>query len=69
MPVAPLFKQRRWARISCQFMREYWKSADAWGAIKAVASQRSKRHRDTSDIRSRKVEAKLAAAALGSENA
>ena len=68
VPVAPLFLQRRWARISWQYMLQYWKGADACEAIKAVACERSKRHRDTSDPRSRRVEAKLAAMALGADN-
>ena len=60
LPVAPLYLQRRWARISRQYMIEYRKGANAFDAIKAVASQRSKRHRDMNDRRSRQVEAKLA---------
>ena len=60
MPVAPLFLQRRWARISRQYMLQYLKGDDACAAIKAVAAMRSKRHRDTSDSRLRRVEAKMA---------
>ena len=33
LPVAPLYLQRRWARISRQFMHEYRKGADACAAI------------------------------------
>lgn len=69
VPVAPLFLQRRWARISRQYMFQYWKGACACDAVKAVAAQRSKRHRDTSDGRLRKVEAEMAAQALGRDNA
>lgn len=62
VPVAPVLLQRRWARISRQYMAEYRKGADACGAIQAVKAQRLKRHRDTSDARSRKIEAQMAAA-------
>ena len=50
LPVSPLYLQRRWARISRQYMREYRKGADACDAIRAVTEQRTKahaRHRDT----------------------
>ena len=61
LPVAPLYLQRRWARISRQYMAEYRKGADGCAAIQAVKALRSKRHRDTSDPRSRQVEAEMAA--------
>ena len=61
LPVAPLYLQRRWARISRQYMAEYRKGADGCAAIHAVKALRSKRHRDTSDPRSRQVEAEMAA--------
>lgn len=59
MPVAPLHLQRRWARISRRYMREYLKGADGCEAIRAV--KKHARHRDTSDPRVRHVEAALAA--------
>ena len=65
LPVAPLYLQRRWARVSRQYMHEYWKGADACDAIKLVAAQRTTRHRDTSDGRSRAVEAAMAARVVG----
>lgn len=69
LPVAPLFKQRRWARVSRQYMIEYGKGQDANKAIQMVKSMRtSKRHRDTNDSRSRQVEAQMAARALGLNN-
>ena len=61
LPVAPLFLQRRWARISRQYMAEYCKGSAACDAITAVQNQRSKRHRDTNDSRSKLVEACIAA--------
>ena len=61
LPVAPLYLQRRWARISRQYMAEYRKGLDGCAAIQAVKALRSKRHRDTSDPRSRQVEAEMAA--------
>ena len=63
-PVSPLFKQRRWCRVSRRFMAEYRKGKDACSAILAVKQQISKRHRDTSDARSRQVEAAMAAQAV-----
>jgi hypothetical protein len=68
LPVAPLYLQRRWARISRQYMCEYRKGSDACDAIKAVTEQRTKahaRHRDTSDSRCRKQEAKMAELSSG----
>ena len=61
LPVAPLFLQRRWAGISRQYMIEYRKGSVACDAITAVQNQRSKRHRDTNDSRSKLVEACIAA--------
>ena len=61
VPVASVFKQRRWARISRQYMREYLKGADACEAVKRVAKKRSSRHRDPNDRRSGRVEAEIAA--------
>ena len=58
LPVAPVFKQRRWARISWQYKDEYRDGADACDAAKAV---KSKRHHDTGDPRMRKREAEMAA--------
>ena len=64
LPVCPLFLQRRHARISRQFMAQYRQGANASDAIKSVHSQRtSKRHRDPNEIRSRQVEARMAALA------
>ena len=60
VPVAPVLLQRRWARISRQYMAEYRKGADGSEAILAVKALRSKRHRDTSDARSRAAEASMA---------
>ena len=68
LPVSPLFLQRRWARISRQYMQQYRKGKDAGEAIRIVTGQRSKahaRHRDTSDSRSRQVEAQMAALSTG----
>jgi hypothetical protein len=61
LPVAPVLLQRRWARISRQYMLEYRKGLNACDAIKAVKCMRSKRHRDVSDARSRPMEAAMAA--------
>lgn len=36
-PVANIFEQRRWARISRQYMREYRKGINACAAVQAVA--------------------------------
>ena len=38
VPVAPIYLQRRWARISRQYMIEYLKGVNACDAIKAVAA-------------------------------
>lgn len=65
MPVAPILLQRRWARISRQYMAEYRKGADGGEAILAVKAQRSKRHRDVNDSRSRRHEAAMDAMASG----
>ena len=64
-PVASVYLQRRWARISRQFMREYRKGANACEAIAQVAAKRSSRHRDPNDRRSQRVEAALADACGG----
>ena len=61
LPVSPLFLQRRWARISRQFMAEYRKGANGAEAIQGVKNQRSsKRHRDPNNCRSRAEEARMA---------
>ena len=45
--VADILMQRRWARISRQYIAEYWKGADACDAMKAVVKMRNNnRHRD-----------------------
>ena len=62
LPVSPLFKQRRWARISWQYIIEYVKGVSGLQVVKNVAEQRSSRHRDTS--RSRQAEAAMEAAAF-----
>lgn len=62
LPVSPLFKQRRWARISWQYVIEYRKGVSGLQVVKNVAEQRSSRHRDTS--RSRQAEAAVEAAAF-----
>jgi len=64
LPACPLFKQRRHARISWQYASEYRKGASGDAVFRAVASQRTKRHRDTSDARSRQVEARMEALAF-----
>ena len=46
-------------------MVQYWKGANGADAIKAVNSQRTKRHRDPNDSRSRQVEARMDALANG----
>ena len=64
VPVMPLYLQRRWARITRQYIETYWKGADAVEAKKLVLAMRTEgRHRDTSDPRMIKVEAEMAAAA------
>ena len=64
VPVASIYKQRRWARISRQYMHEYLKGANACAAIKLVALKRSSRHRDVTDRRAGRVEAAMAASGL-----
>mmetsp|Transcript_22928 Transcript_22928/g.58312 ORF Transcript_22928/g.58312 Transcript_22928/m.58312 type:complete len:233 (-) Transcript_22928:77-775(-) len=64
LPVSPLFKQRRWARISRQYMIEFRKGETGHAVVRAVAAKRSARHRDTSDARSRPAEAAMEAAAF-----
>ena len=64
VPVASIYKQRRWARISRQYMCEYRKGANACDAIKLVALKRSSRHRDVNDRRAGRVEAAMASPAL-----
>ena len=51
LPVSPLLKQRRWARISWRYAREYRKGASGHAVLEAVKAQ--SRHRDTNDRRSR----------------
>lgn len=64
VPVMPLYLQRRWARITRQYMQVYLKGANACQAINLVSAMRTDgRHRDTSDPRMRKSEAEMAAAA------
>ena len=47
LPVADIRMQRRWARVSRQYMAEYWKGADACDAMQAVAKMRNNnKHRD-----------------------
>lgn len=63
LPACPVLMQRRFARISRQYMTEYRRGADACEAIRAVMECRTKlhaRHRDTSDRRSRQVESQVA---------
>ena len=64
LPVSPLFKMRRWARVSWRYMAEYRKGASGNAVVRAVAEQSSKRHRDTSDPRARQAEAAMEAAAF-----
>ena len=64
LPVAPIFKQRRWARISHQYRIEYRKGASCDEAVRKVTEQRSKRHLDPNDPRSRQVEAAMEAKAF-----
>ena len=59
LPVAPLFLQRRWARISRRYMEEYRKGCDGSAAIRAVKAHA--RHRDPNDSRVKSVEAAMAA--------
>ena len=62
LPVSPIYKQRRWARISRQYMIEYRKGERGDAVVRAVAAQRSKRHKDMT--RDRQVEAVMEAKAF-----
>ena len=64
LPVSPLLKMRRWFRISWQYAAEYRKGVSGNAVVRAVAAQRSQRHRDTSDPRMRQGEAAMEAAAF-----
>jgi transposase len=64
LPVSPLFKMQRWARVSWRYMAEYRKGASGNAVVRAVAEQSLKRHRDTSDPRARQAEAAMEAAAF-----
>ena len=64
LPVSTLLKQRRHARISEQYGVEYLKGAECCEAVRLVAGQRSSRHRDTGDRRSRRAEAAMEAAII-----
>jgi hypothetical protein len=61
LPVSPIRKQRRWARISLQYAEEYSKlprsGSDA--VMCAVNAKRSARHRDTNDPGVRALEAAM----------
>lgn len=59
LPVAPILLQRRWARISRQYMAAYRSGADGCEAIRAVKAQRTKRHRDVNNPRARRAEAAM----------
>ena len=61
LPVSPLLKQRRWARISWRYVREYHKGASGDAVLQAVKAQ--SRHRDSNDRRSRQAEAAMEAMA------
>ena len=66
LPVADILMQRKWARISRQYMAEYRKGADASEAMKAVALQRNTNRRRDVGNRNAKVrllEAEMDAAA------
>jgi hypothetical protein len=63
LPVSSLLKQRRWARISWRYAREYRKGTSGHAVLQAVVAQ--SRHRDTNDRRSRQVEAALEQAEFG----
>ena len=67
LPVSPIFKQRRWARISRQYMAEYRKGVRGNAVVRAVAAQRSKRHKDMTCVR--RVEAVMEAKAFGLSSA
>ena len=64
LPVSPLFKQRRWARVSWRYAAEYRKGERGNAVVWAVARQSSKRHRDTNDPRARQAEAEMEALAF-----
>ena len=64
LPVSPLFKQRRWARVSWRYAAEYRKGEFGHAVVQAVAAQSSSRHRDTS--RMRQSEAAMEALAFAS---
>lgn len=69
LPVADILMQRRWTRVSRQYMAEYRKGADACDAMKAVAKQRNtNRHRDVGNrnMKVRQLEAEMVAAAEAS---
>ena len=61
LPVSPIRKQRRWARISLQYAEEYSKlpRTEADAVMRAVNAKRSARHRDTNDPRVRALEAAM----------
>ena len=63
LPVAPVYAQRRHARVSWQYFFEYSKGANCCEAVRRVAERRSKRHRDMSDRRSLQAEAAMGEAA------
>ena len=63
LPVSPLLKQRRWARISWRYAREYRKGTSGHAVLQAVKTQ--SRHRDSNDKRSRQVEAAMERAEFG----
>ena len=60
LPVSPIYRQRRDARVSWQYFNEYGKGANCCAAVKAVAERRTKRHRDMSDRRALQSEAAMA---------
>lgn len=62
LPVSPLLKMRRWARISRMYRAQYRLGANGHEAVRVVKAQ--KRHRDTSDARSRQQEAAMEALAF-----
>ena len=61
LPVAPLFMQRRWCRISREYnMSQFAKGAKASDVMKYVMALHPHRHRDTSYPMYRQAEAKIA---------
>lgn len=66
LPVSPLLKQRRHSLISEQYAAEYLSGANCCEAVIAVATHRSKRHRDMRDRRARRAEAAMEAKVNGS---